>query len=50
MNVDVWNNYNVHKLSGYSIEDLKNCLIELCLFMKEDLLPNRLESFDINYL
>jgi len=27
MNVDIWNNYNVHNLTGYSIEDLKSCMI-----------------------
>lgn len=50
INIDIWNNYNVHNLTGYSIEDLKNCIIEICVFMIEDLLPNRLEAFNINFL
>jgi hypothetical protein len=50
LNLDIWNNHNVHNLTGYSIDDIKSCLIELCNFMIEDLLPNRLAPFDISYI
>lgn len=50
LNLEIWNNYNVHNLTGYSIDDVKGCLIELCTFMIEDLLPNRLATFDINFI
>lgn len=29
MNLDIWNNQNVHSITGYSIDDIKPCLIEL---------------------
>ena len=29
LNIDIWNNQTVHSLSGYSIEDLKQCLFAL---------------------
>ena len=48
LNLDIWNNHNVHNLTGYSIEDIKSCLLELCNFMIEDLLPNRLAPFEIS--
>lgn len=50
LNLDIWNNHNVHNLTGYSIDDIKSCLIELCNFMIEDLLPNRLAPFNISYI
>lgn len=50
LNLDIWNNHNVHNLTGYSIEDIKSCLLELCNFMIEDLLPNRLAPFEISYI
>jgi hypothetical protein len=47
LNLEFWNTPDIHKLTGYSIEDIKQCLFELCSFIIEDLLPNRLEKFYI---
>jgi hypothetical protein len=29
LNLEIWNNQTVHQMSGYSIDDIKDCLIEL---------------------
>jgi hypothetical protein len=50
MNTDIWNNLMVHQATGYSILDIKKCLIELSLFISNNLSPNRLEGFDIQSL
>lgn len=34
-------------LTGYSINDLKECLYELASFIATNLQPNRLDTFDI---
>ena len=34
-------------LTGYSINDLKECLYELATFISTNLQPNRLDTFDI---
>jgi hypothetical protein len=47
MNLDIWNNQNVHSMTGYSLEDIKPCLVELSQFICNNLSPNRLEGFDI---
>jgi len=47
LNLEVWNTEQVYNLTGYSIEDLKNCLYDLSVFIWNSLTPNRLENFDI---
>ena len=47
LQLDFWNCKKIHSLTDYSIVDLKECLYDLCDFMIEDLLPNRLEQFTI---
>jgi hypothetical protein len=48
LNLDIWNNHMVHSMTGYSLEDIKPCLIELSQFICNNLSPNRLEGFDIS--
>ena len=47
LNLDIWNNVQVHQVSGYTFEDIKRCLLELVLFISNNLSPNRLEGFDL---
>merc|ERR1711981_1387826 len=47
LNTDIWNNQNVHGLTGYAIEDIKYCLYDISIFISTNLQPNRLKSFDI---
>ena len=46
-NLDIWNNQDIHNLTGYSILDLNKCLFDLATFISNNLQPNRLISFDI---
>jgi len=48
LNTDIWNNEDVTSISGYSINDLKDCLFDLSEFISTMLSPNRLESFDLD--
>ena len=32
LNTDVWNHQTVHKITGYAIEDIRDCLYELAAF------------------
>lgn len=47
MNLDIWNNEEVTKVSGYSITDIKDCIYDLSNFISRCLSPNKLEDFDI---
>lgn len=47
LNLDIWNNQTVHSMTGYSMQDIKPCLVELSQFICNNLSPNRLEGFDI---
>ena len=47
LNLQIWNNQTVHQMTGYSINDIKDCLIELSQFICNNLSPNRLEGFDL---
>lgn len=47
MNTNIWNNQTVHHLTGYSIEDIKQCLIALTNFISMNLQPDRLQGFNI---
>jgi len=47
MNTDIWNNEFVHKMTFYSIEDIKQCFYDLSIFIVENLQPSRLEGFDV---
>ena len=48
LNLEFWNNQYVHYLTGYSIVDLRVCLYELAMFIRDNLQPDRLESFEVN--
>jgi hypothetical protein len=48
LNLEIWNNQNIHNLTGYSMEDIRKCLFDLATFISNNLQPNRLISFDIN--
>ena len=47
LNTQIWNNHNVHSLTGYAIDDIKHCLYDISIFISTNLQPNRLKSFDI---
>ena len=47
LNTQIWNNPLVVTASGYSIDALKECLIELCTFMSQSLAPDRLKGFNV---
>lgn len=47
LNTEIWNNQNVHSLTGYTIEDIKHCLYDISMFISTNLQPNRLKSFDV---
>jgi hypothetical protein len=42
LNTDIWNNSYIVGLTGYTIEMLKVPLYRLCLFIRENLTPDRL--------
>jgi len=46
-NTEIWNNEFVHKLTFHSMEDIKQCLYDLSMFICNNLQPNRLEGFYI---
>lgn len=46
-NTDVWNNPEIVKSTGYSIEFLKDVIYKLSTFIKNNLTPNRLEGFNL---
>jgi len=48
LNLDIWNTEQVLSLTGYSVEDLSECLFDLAVFIWNSLSPNRLENFDID--
>ena len=50
LNTHFWNNQQVHEMTTYSVEDIKDCLYELSVFICNNLQPNRLEGFDIQYI
>jgi hypothetical protein len=37
LNTEVWNNQNVHCLTGYSVEDIKLCLYDISIFISTNL-------------
>ena len=47
LNTSMWNNQAVHEITGYSIDDIRQCLYEISHFICNNLQPNRLECFDI---
>lgn len=47
LNTDIWNNESVTTITGYSIDDIKDCLYDLSFFISTHLSPNRLAGFDI---
>ena len=47
LNTDIWNNRNMYKLTGYSIEDLVESLMALSKFVSDNLVPNKLKYFDL---
>lgn len=47
LNTDIWNNKEVHTLTGYSIEEIAETLLSLAKFVSENLVPNKLKYFDI---
>jgi hypothetical protein len=46
LNLEVWNNNVVHKLTGKTVDHIRNCLMDLFHFIYNSLSPNRLENFD----
>ena len=50
LNTDIWNNRNMYKLTGYSIEDLVESLMALSKFVSDNLVPNKLKYFDLEAL
>ena len=50
MNTNIWNNEAVHNMTGYSIEDIKECLITFANFIRSNLQPDRLEGFNLEEL
>lgn len=47
MDLSMWNNEEVTKVSGYSIIDIKDCIYDLSNFISRCLSPNKLEHFNI---
>jgi hypothetical protein len=35
-------------MTGYTVDEIKDCLVELSQFICNNLSPNRLEGFDLN--
>ena len=48
LNTDVWNNSTIAAVSGYTLEMLKQPLFESCMFIRNNLSPDRLAGFDID--
>ena len=47
LNTDIWNNSYIVGLTGYTIEILKVPLYRLCLFIRENLTPDRLAQINL---
>jgi len=47
LNTDIWNNSYIVGLTGYTIEMLKVPLYSLCLFIRENLTPDRLVQMNL---
>ena len=46
-NLEIWNNKRVRRLTGYSIDDIKECLYDISIFISQNLQPDRLRNFNI---
>ena len=46
-NTDIWNNKEVHQITFYKFEDIKQCLYDLAKFISGNLQPNRLAGFNV---
>ena len=47
LNLAIWNNDEVSRVTGYQLTDIKDCLFDLAEFISSNLSPNRLAGFDI---
>lgn len=50
LNLQIWNREYIHQLTGYAVEDIKECLYDLSMFIANSLSPNRLANFDIELI
>ena len=46
-NTQVWNNQQVLKVTGYTYTAIKQCLYTLANYIRESLVPDRLQGFDL---
>ena len=49
-NTAIWNNPEIVKSTGYSIEFLKDVLYKLAMFIRINLTPDRLEGFNLEHI
>ena len=47
LNTDIWNNAYIAGLTGYTVEMLRVPLYQLCLFIRENLTPDRLKDINL---
>ena len=47
LNTDIWNNAYIVGLTGYTIEMVRKPLYQLCLFIRENLTPDRLKDVNL---
>lgn len=48
MNTDIWNNEEVSKVTGYTIEMIKEPLLALCQHLQSEIKSSQLEDFNID--
>ena len=47
LNTDIWD-HEIVQTTNYQTENLMDCLLDLCNFLKAQLTPDRLENFDLS--
>ena len=50
LNTDFWDGQQMEAVTGYNFDKIHECTIELCLFVKKNLKPDRLKGFDLSSL
>lgn len=50
MNTDIWNNPEVTRITGYTLEMIKEPLLTLCQHLQSEIRSSQLEDFNVDYI
>ena len=48
LNTNIWNNHLVFNVTQYSIEDIKECIYDLAVFISQNFSPSGINCFDLD--